>query len=79
MITMHPVKSSNVDAVGFDDETNELHVLYKNGGHYVYEGVAKSIHDNVLAADSIGGFLAANIKHKFKWRKLRNEAEGKSS
>ncbi len=69
--TMVKVQSSNIDSVGFDGDNEELHVIFKNGGHYVYEKVASSIHSSMIAADSAGGFLAKNIKNKFKFRKIK--------
>lgn len=69
--TMIKVHSSNIDSVGFDEDSEELHVIFKNGGHYVYEKVPPSIHSSMIAADSVGGFLFNNIKNNFKFRKLK--------
>jgi hypothetical protein len=69
-IEITPVKSSNVAGVGYDEDTNELHVVFKGGGYYIYTGPSKSIHSEMMAADSIGGFLNERIKDKFKYRKV---------
>lgn len=67
---MIPVKSSNVEAVGHDAAKDELHVKFQSGGHYVYEGVHRSLYNDFLAADSVTKILNSHVKGKFKHRKL---------
>lgn len=57
------VKSSNVAAVGFADGV--LTVKYKNNRTYSYHGVPEELYQELLKADSIGSFLAANVKGQF--------------
>ena len=67
--TMTPVESSNVESVGHNAATNELHVIFKSGGHYVYRSVPPAVHVELLKADSIGRFIGQHIKGKFDhWR-----------
>lgn len=71
MPEMTPVKhSSNILAVGYSKEWNELWVHFKNGGIYVYVEVPPAPAEAMLAADSKGGYLAANIKGKYKFKKV---------
>lgn len=58
------VKSSNVAAIAHDPETNTLHVRFKNGGTYAYQGVDAEKHAALMSADSVGSFLHAHIKGK---------------
>lgn len=62
-----PVKSGNVASVGYDPDTNTLEVEFLNGGVYTYHGVDADKHAALMKADSVGGFLNANVKgtHKF--------------
>lgn len=62
-----PVESGNVAAIGHDPDTNTLEVEFRNGGVYTYHGVDADKHAALMKADSVGGFLHANIKgaHKF--------------
>ena len=69
MAKMFPVTSSNVESLGYDDATRELHVRFKGGGHYVYADVPSGSFENVLAAKSIGAAIHS-IKAKHKARKL---------
>ena len=65
-----PVVSSNVSAIAHDEKSNELHVQFKNGSHYVYEGVPSHIFHRALGSESIGKFLSEHVKGKFDHRKL---------
>ena len=68
------VKSSNVDAIAHDAETNTLHVRFKGGGAvYAYQGVDAAKHAALLAADSVGGFLNSQIKGKHAHSKVGPE------
>lgn len=67
---LKPVESSNIAAVGHNAETNELHVRFKNGGVYKYAGVDADKHKALMAADSIGSYIHANIKGKHAHSKV---------
>lgn len=59
---MHPVQSSNVVAVGYDDGTNSLHVQFKGNTVYIYTGVPPEKFNALLQSDSKGKFINSNIK-----------------
>jgi KTSC domain-containing protein len=67
---MFPVKSSNVDAIGHFAGSNELHVRYKDGAHYIYDDVAPELHQRLMNAPSIGKFIHEHVKGKFTHRRL---------
>lgn len=69
-VTMVPVQSSNIEAIGHDSGAHALHVRFKNGVRYVYAGVHRDIYFRMLGADSPGVFHAEHIKGAFKHRKL---------
>lgn len=62
-----PVSSSNIVSIGHDPDTNTLEVEFSGGNVYTYHGVDADKHAAMMKADSVGGFLHANIKgvHKF--------------
>lgn len=62
---LEPVKSSNVNAVGYDADAKQLHVKYKSGGTYTYHGVSPDDHKALMSASSIGKHLHAHIKGRF--------------
>ena len=66
-----PVKSSNVDSVGYDPETSTLEIQFKSGGVYQYAGVDPDTHQSLMGAESIGRFVNQNIvKGGFKFNKV---------
>ena len=67
------VKSSNVSSVAHDPAKSELHVRYKSGGHYCYEGVDADKAQQLLASDSIGGYIHRSIKGKHNARKVADD------
>lgn len=69
-VTMEKVKSSNIEAIGHDAKTNELHVRFSSGATYVYHDVHRLYYQRMLEAASIGAYHADHIKGVFKHRKL---------
>lgn len=67
---LHPVQSSNIDAVGYDPETKELQVRFKGGALYSYAGVPKAKYDSMLSAQSLGGVFHTSIRNEYKYTKL---------
>jgi hypothetical protein len=71
MPEMTPVKSSLIKAIGYNDEKEELHVEFKNGSEYLYQGVPQGTYEALANANSVGAFFAANIKNTFEFAKVR--------
>lgn len=67
---MTPVISSNVAAVGYDEDSSTLQVEFKNGGTYQYFDVPEHVYVSLRDADSVGGYLAANIKGIYRFSKV---------
>ena len=66
-IEMKPVKSTLLDKVGYDPGTKVLAVqMNYSSDVYLYQNVPQDVFDDLLAADSKGGFYVKNIKGKFK-------------
>lgn len=69
MVDRVPVSSSNVKSVGHDSETNTLAVEFKDGSVYHYHDVPKDVHESLVSAKSIGGFIHSGIKGKYSHSK----------
>lgn len=54
---MTPLKSSQIESIGFDEATHTLYVNFKSGGKYSYSGVSAETFQNFLDAESQGRFL----------------------
>jgi hypothetical protein len=61
-MTMSPVESSFIAAIGYDEPNRILHVELKNGTVYQYEDVPAAKHAALMAAESKGKHLNAHIK-----------------
>lgn len=59
---MHEVYSSNVSAVGYDEETLELYVQWKRGKVSRYLNVPQNVAKSVMQAYSVGQAIADTIK-----------------
>ena len=71
MIEMHYVDSSNIEAIGYDIDTHQLHVRFsKSGAAYVYYGVEEWRFDEFQQAESKGKYLSANIKGAYDYSRL---------
>jgi len=65
------VDSSNVEAIGYDSATRELHVRFvKSGETYVYYEVEEWVFEDFKIADSKGTFVNTNLKGRYNYGKL---------
>lgn len=65
-----PVNSSSIDSIGYGNKKSALIVKFKNGGLYVYTGVAKSVFDEFKNAGSLGKYHADNIKSNYVFQNI---------
>ena len=71
MPEMQFVVSSNIEAIGYDPQTRELHVRFlKSGATYVYYEVDAWVFEELMRADSKGSYLNRMIKRKYQYGKL---------
>lgn len=63
------VDSSNIEAIGYDDDTQGLHVRFLSGGYYIYSDVPREIFDDLMNAPSKGSFLNREVKNIYQFTK----------
>jgi len=63
------VDSSNIEAIGYDDDAQELHVRFLSGETYVYHNVPREIFDAMMDAPSKGSFLNREVKNVYDYSK----------
>ena len=61
----HPVSSTNLASVGYDPSNQTLEVEFNSGGVYQYFDVPEHVHEELLAAGSVGSYFARSIKNSF--------------
>jgi len=70
MPEMIPVDSSNIESVGYDIGSRELHVLFLANRSYVYSDVPREVYEELLRAPSKGSYLNRAIKGVYAYREL---------
>lgn len=63
------VDSSNVEAIGYDEDGQELHVQFLGGGYYIYHSVPREIFDGLTCAPSKGSYLNREVKGFYQFTK----------
>ena len=63
-VEMRKVSSSNLESVGHDPATSELHVKFKSGPLYIHSAVSADQHAAMMGMDSPGKHYFANIRGK---------------
>ncbi len=63
------VESTNIAAIGYDEEARELRVQFSSGTVYAYSEVPPEVYHDFLAAESKGKYLGAHIKGVFEYQK----------
>lgn len=67
VITMIPVKSSNIAATGYDAASKTLAVQFKGGlKTYHYAGVPESVFGDMSKAESVGKFVTGQVAGRYK-------------
>lgn len=66
---MKQVFSSNVAEIGYDEETQNLHVKFNTGALYVYFGVPVNVARSVMNAPSVGEALTAQVKGVYEYQR----------
>ncbi|WP_454843560.1 KTSC domain-containing protein [Rahnella aceris] len=69
MIRQH-VSSSNINSVGFHEDEEILEIEFNNGSVYQYFDVPKHVFDDLVNAESPGGYFARNIKGIFRFSRV---------
>jgi len=65
------VESSMIYAVGYDEETQILEVVFNSGGIYRYFDVPKEVYEGLLAAESKGRYMRANVIDLYPYEQVR--------
>jgi hypothetical protein len=64
------VSSTNIAEVGYDQPRAVLEVLFRNGTLYQYFDVPPQEHAALMQAGSMGQYLNANIKGRFRYARV---------
>ena len=63
-VRIHEVQSSALRSVGYDGGDATLVITFQSGSTYEYSDVPRSVYDELMAADSKGGYFNSYIKNR---------------
>ena len=69
-MTREPVSSSNLAEIGYDDPTQTMEVCFKSGHIYQYFDVPRNVYDELMRAESPGGYLSSEVKGRFRYARV---------
>ena len=64
------VESSNVQAIGYDAQTERLFVQFKKSGLYQYDDVPDAVYHSFLTAPSMGSFVWLELRGRFSYTRI---------
>jgi hypothetical protein len=65
-----PVQSRAIASVGYDRATNVLELELAEGEVYQYYAVPRRVHQELLAADSIGRYFLSQIRDRYGYQRI---------
>ena len=67
---MHIVDSTNVAAIGFDEDSQTLQVEFSSGATYQYFDVPQAMFDGLIGAGSVGQYLNQHVKGVYRYSRV---------
>ncbi|MBU2599502.1 KTSC domain-containing protein [bacterium] len=67
---MIPVVSSNIEGIGYSEDTQILRVEFLSGAIYEYKNVPIMEFEQLKNASSAGSYLHRNIKNNYPYEKV---------
>lgn len=77
---LKPVKSSVIAGVGFEkvgEKTGNMTIEFMSGKKYNFENIPCDLHEQMMAAPSIGSFFSRNIKGRVFQKEVEPVVEEK--
>jgi len=68
--TIYKALSTSVNYYGIDKANNRIFVQFSSGKSYIYNNVDHALIANIMAADSIGKYVSANLAGKIQFEKF---------
>lgn len=65
-----PVSSTSIAVVGYDEDSQTLEIEFRHGGIYQYFDVPARVHEELMAAPSMGRYLAEQIKGAYRYARV---------
>lgn len=69
-MNMDNVDSSNIAAIGYDEDSQTLQVEFKNGTLYQYFDVPEMIYEGMAQSPSVGQYLNQQVKGIYRYSRV---------
>lgn len=69
-VEMITVVSSNIAAIGYDKDNQDVHVQFIAGSEYIYKGVPEHEFQALLNSQSLGSYLHRNFKNVYAYERI---------
>ena len=69
-MVLKPVKSSNLQKVGYDPASQKLVVQFRNGAFYEYKNVPSETYDSMMRAPSVGKYFSEFVRNRFSFDRV---------
>ncbi|WP_269669772.1 KTSC domain-containing protein [Pseudomonas citronellolis] len=63
---MIPVRSSVIEAIGYDPATRRMKIKFKQGRTYDFCGVPPDVYQELMSAGSIGSYYDRAIRDRYQ-------------
>lgn len=70
---LETVESSTIHAIGYDESSHTMEVIFNNGGIYVFVDVPPAEYKAFLKAESKGRHFNANIRNFYPYWRLHRQ------
>mgnify|MGYP003633840729 CR=1 FL=1 len=70
MPEMINVSSSNIESIGYEEQSELVYVRFLNGSLYIYKGVPLHEFENLRDASSLGSYLHRNYKNVYPYERI---------
>lgn len=72
------VNSAMLYAVGYDEQTETLDVVFNTGGIYRYAGVPRQVYDDLIKAASKGHYMQDHVLGKYPFQRVHRQRVGRA-
>lgn len=69
-MTLVPVASSNIAAVGYDAASQTLTIEFRSGGTYEFYDVPEPVHQGLMQSGSLGTYFQSQIRGRYRYVRL---------
>ncbi len=74
VMTLVPVDSTMLSAIGFDRISGELEAVFVDGAVWRYRDVPESVYEELLASDSKGSYMRSCIIDEYSDYRIRRRS-----